>query len=155
MSVPLSRKLLPSDIVYRVIDPEHLDDRGPLAIAFEDPGKSYECQSFFVASGARPLDALNALARFPRAKKICGVTGRPATPREMYLNGYRVAAIRAELILDAIDGTRERPHPITINESSGDDYAPNGHIDLRNAKHYVASLARGSTILSKDETLQE
>jgi hypothetical protein len=151
----LSRKLLPSDIVYRVIDPEHRDDRGPLAIAFEDPGKSYAGQSFFVASEARPLDALNALAKFARAKKICGVKDRPATPREMYLNGYRVAAIRAELIVEAIESTQERPHPIAIIESSGEDYAPGGHMDLRNAKHYGASLARASTILDEDETLRE
>jgi hypothetical protein len=151
----LARKLLPSDIVYRVIDPEHRDDRGPLAIAFEDPEKPYEGQSFFVASEASPLDALKALAKFSRAKKICGVTDRPATPREMFLHGYRVAAIRAELILDAIESTQGRPHPIAIIDSSGDDYAPNGHMDLRNAKHYGASLARGSTILSEDETLQE
>jgi hypothetical protein len=150
----LSRKLLPSDIVYRVIDPEHRDDRGPLAIAFEDPGKPYEGQSFFVAREARPLDALNAPAKFTRAKKICGVTDRPATPGEMYLNGYRVAAIQGEFILDAIEKTRGRSHPIAIIESSGEDFAPGGHMDLRNAKHYGISLARESMILSEDETLQ-
>ena len=151
----MPRKLLPSDVLYRVIDPEHRDERGPLAIAFEDPGKPYEGQSSFVACEACPLDALNALAKYSRAKKICGVIDRPATPREMYSKGYRVAAIRAELILEAIEKTQGSPHPMAIIPATGEDYAIGGHIDLRNAKHYGASLARGSTILTEDETLQE
>lgn len=79
----MPRKLLSSDVVYRVIDPEHRDEQGPLAVAFEDRDKPYEGQSFFVASAASPEDALNALARFNRAKKVCRVKDRPATPREM------------------------------------------------------------------------
>ncbi len=149
----MPRKLVSSDTVYRVIDPEHRDEQGPMAIAFEDPGKPYEAQSFFVASVASPEDALNALAGFARAKKICRVTNRPATPREMYANGYRVAAIRAVFILEAVEKTRGRSNAIEIIPSSGEDFAPNGHLNLRNAKHYGASLAKASTILSEDETL--
>jgi hypothetical protein len=137
-----------------VIDPEHRDERGPLAIAFEDPGKPYAGQSFFVASEARPSDALNALAGFSRAKKLCGVHGRAVTPEEMYANGYRVAAIRGELILTAIEKTQGRPNPLAIIPVSGEDYAANGHIDLQNARHYGASLAKAALILSEDETLR-
>ena len=147
--------LLPSDLVYRVIDPEHRDERGPLAIAFEDPNKPYEGQSFFVARAARPLDALNALAKFARARKLCGTANRPATPREMYLNGYRIAAIPAAFLLEAIAKTSRNPQPIAIIAASGEDYGPDGHMDLRNARHYGASLARASTILPEADTLDE
>ena len=126
-----------------------------MAIAFEDPNKAYDGQSFFVATAARPLDALNALAKFARARKLSGTANRPATPREMYLNGYRIAAIPAAFLLEAIAKTSEQSHPIAIIASSGEDYGPNGHLDLRHARHYGVSLARASKILSEAETLDE
>jgi hypothetical protein len=105
------RQLGKNDYVYRVIDPEHRDENGPLAIAFQDPGKDYASLSFFVERAATPSDALAILSQFSRAKKLCGTRGTPPSAEQMYDHGYRVARLPAKFILKAIGQPEENDLP--------------------------------------------
>ena len=66
----MSRRLGTDDYVYRVIDPEHRDENGPMAIEFEDPDRNYESLSFFVASVATPRMARCSREVFPRKRNM-------------------------------------------------------------------------------------
>jgi hypothetical protein len=149
------RRLGKDDYVYRVIDPEHRDDNGPLAIAFQDPGTEYESLSFFVATVATPCSALSALARFDRAKSFCNTGNSELSPDQMYDVGYRVARIPASFILAAIEATSMNEKPISIKKHKNDDCNNKGHLNLLNGRFYVQILAKdsGLVVLNREETL--
>lgn len=150
----MTRRLEKGDVLYRVIDPDHRDQNKVLAAASEDPGKTYESLSLFVARNANPAEALAALAPFKRAKALCGTRKRPPTPREMYEHGYRVVSVPASLILDAIESTQRAPRPLSIQPESGNDFRNDGHLNLLNGRFYSFLLSKNSTLLSEAETFE-
>ena len=152
----MPRRLGKDDYVYRVIDPEHRDDNGPLAIAFQDPDTEYESLSFFVATVATPCFTLSYLARFRRAKSVCNTGDFEPSPGQMYDCGYRIARIPAAFILGAIDSTRSHERPIAIKKHGNDDYNNKGHLNLLNGRFYAQTLAKRSGLveLSREESLR-
>jgi hypothetical protein len=150
------RRLGKDDYVYRVIDPEHRDENGPLAIAFEDPGKEYASLSFFVASAAPARYALSSLARFDRAKVVCNTGNAEPSPEQMYNHGYRVARIPASFILKAIESTGSNARSVAIKKHGKDDYNNKGHLNLLNGRYYAQTLAGNSGLveLSREQTLR-
>jgi len=136
------RRLGRDDWLYRAIDPDHRDQNGPQQVAFEDPGKSYDSISLWVASVVvQPVKALEAIARFSRARAVCKTGRRLATAQEMYANGYRAVRLPAMTILQAIEATRETEWPMRIDQDEGHDYSENGHLNLFKGKYYSQRLA--------------
>jgi len=78
----------------------------------------------------------------------------------MYAHGYRIARLPASLILSAIRQTASgiQPLAIEIGCETNDEYAKDGHLNLRNGKHYASMLAdpaNGLVELSEAETFGE
>lgn len=141
-------------MLLRVLEPEWHDEAGPLAVGFEDRGKPYESLSFFVASMATPSHALSELAKYKRAKELCGTKNRQPTPTEMYACGYRVSRTPSRLAIEMIRATAPlgADRQVSIKREGDDEIRVDGHLNLRNARFYAQTLAAESTILSWHET---
>lgn len=136
------------DLLYRVVHPDHWDEGGLKAAAFED---RYDEQSFFVAAKATPSSALLALAPYKPAKKVCGTGDDPPTVARMYASRYRVARVAGSFVLRAIAETNGGNRPITIKPCLQGDYSDNGHLNIVNCKRHSQRFRDEAEILAEEE----
>lgn len=146
------RLLKPDDRLYRVIEPPFWDESGIKADAFEDPHLTDpETLSFFVAGLATPRNALSVLAIRSKARRDCGTGKVRPTPEQMFQAGYRVAALSAAVILDAIAAPDSL---ISIEEVDGGHVSKKGHLGIYDGRGLSLTFSKSARLLSEQETLE-
>lgn len=135
-------RLQADDVLYRVVFDGQYEGEVIDPAAFDD---KYDKQSFYLQRIARPSQVLAGLARLPRVKRHCGTGEREPTSEEMYMAGYRVAEIRYQVFIDL--NIPVHPH------TDGNDFRPDGHVNLVNAKRQATLLSRNARLLTREETL--
>ena len=146
----MPRKLQPDDILYRALAPiDGCDENGPTAGGFEDTGGSLKQPSDTLSFQAEGVAALSAISGRASVRRACGSGKNQPTPQQMYEHGYRVAAIRAEVALQACAAN---PKLSIVQSEDGSQIEPNGHIQIKNGHNLADIWARNAAILSKEET---
>jgi hypothetical protein len=105
----------------------------------------YDEQSFFLCRVAAPSKVLAKFARYKGVKDHCGTGESKPTLDEMYTHGYRIAAIRYQAFIDL--EIPVKPH------SDGNDFRPDGHVNMIDAKSHATPLSRSARLLNHEETL--
>jgi hypothetical protein len=85
-------------------------------------------------------------------RKLCGSGELPATPEAMFRAGYRVAALPAEVILEACSQRGARIH--IVPDAAGNDYESNGHLQLFDGHRLADTWARHARLLDEHETFR-
>ena len=136
------RRLHAGDLLYRKVNPGEYEGEVIDPTAFI--GK-YPRQSFYLARVASPAAALASFARFAGVRQQCGTGDRAPTVDEMYAAGYRVATVAYQAFIDL--GYQADP------DEGGNEFAPNGHVNIIDAKSRATPLSRIARLLSREETL--
>jgi hypothetical protein len=125
-----------------MVKPEHCDSSGLHTEAFVD---NYPNLSFSLDRVKSPAEVLAVFANRGPVRKRCGTGRNGAAPTEMYDAGYRVAAIRVQVILDAQFGFKI--------DDDGNQFNEEGHVDVLNGQEHAATWAARATVLPRDETI--
>ena len=142
MAASGGRRLQADDILYRKVNPGEYEGEAIDPTAFID---KYARQSFYLARAASPAEALASFARYAGVKRQCGTGDRAPTVDEMYAAGYRVAEVRYRAFIDL--DCRVDP------DEDGNEFAPNGHVNIIDAKSRATPLSRIARLLSHEEML--
>jgi hypothetical protein len=125
-----------------MVKPDCCDSSGLHPEAFVD---QYSSLSFFLHRVKAPSEVLAVFANRGPVRERCGTGRVSATPAQMYDAGYRVAAIRVRVILQAGFQFKTDAH--------GNQFGEAGHVDVTNGQEYAATWAAKATILSREETV--
>jgi hypothetical protein len=137
-----TRRLRAGDTLYRKVNAGQYDGQTIDPAAFFD---KYPRQSFYLARAVSPAQALASFARFSGVKRQCGTGDREPTPSEMYAAGYRIAEVPYQAFIDL-------KCRVDVDDA-GNEFAPNGHVNIVDAKSYATPLSRCARLLSREETL--
>jgi len=135
------RRLHADDLLYRKVNNGEYEGEVIDPTAFID---KYPRQSFYLARAASPAAALASFARYAGVKRQCRTGDSAPTVDEMYAAGYRVAAIPYQAFIDL--DCRVDP------DEDGNEFAPNGHVNIIDAKSRATPLSRLARLLSREET---
>jgi hypothetical protein len=150
--MPLPRRLLASDLLYRRLDPyAGYWDRDRLiahALAFsDDRHPDYEGLSFGVAKvHGTPARFLASFAGNRDVRAACGIPkgdSREGTLDEILRSGFGVAVVTVSLVRElGLD---------FIRMGGEHDYTKRGHADVRDGRSRAAAFALRARVLSEGE----
>lgn len=122
---------------------------------FEDTGKGKmgmpsDTLSFSVKDPAGPETVLSAISKRSVVRDRCSSGRAPATPREMFACGYRVAQLSARVVL--AECAKANAEVQILRDGEGNDYETNGHLQIIQGHLRSDTWARHAVLLTEAHT---